>query len=106
MKVWMFSLALALAASLVQVDQAMSKPTDSYAAPKKPPSAKKETVAKPAMVTIEGFQFQPDNVTIKKGGKVTIKIPLPIPLAQMKGLNLQALVGWNKIHPKRLCSIP
>lgn len=69
-KVWMFSLALAMAANLVQVDEAMSKPTDGYSAQKKP-SSKTETVAKPAMVNIEGFQFQPDNVTIKKGGKVT-----------------------------------
>jgi plastocyanin len=69
MKVWMFSIALALAATLIQVDQAISKPTD--AAPKKGSSSKTRIVAKPAMVTIEGFQFQPDNVTIRKGGKVT-----------------------------------
>ena len=70
-KIWMFSFALAMAANLVQIDEAMTQQNDSYAAPKKSPSSKTETVAKPAMVTIEGFQFQPDNVTIKKGGKVT-----------------------------------
>jgi plastocyanin len=49
----------------------MSKPTDSYAAPQKSPSSKTRTGAKPAMVTVEGFQFEQVNVTIKKGVKVT-----------------------------------
>jgi plastocyanin len=103
-KVWMFSLALAMAANLVQVDQAMSKPTDSYAAPKKSPSSKTETVAKPAMVTIEGFQFQPDNVTIKKGGKVTFtnKDSTPHTVSPDEGIKFAGTGRLEQNTPKTL----
>ena len=103
-KVWMFSLALAMAANLVQVDEAMSQPTDGYSAHKKSPSSKTETVAKPAIVTIEGFQFQPDNVTIKKGRKVTFinKDSTPHTVSPDEGIKFVGTGRLEQNSPKTL----
>ena len=100
MKVWMFSLALAMAVNLVQVGEAMSKPTDGYAAPKKSPSAK----TKPTMVTVEGFQFQPDNVTVKKGSKVTFtnKDSTPHTVSPDEGIKFTGTGRLEQNAPKTL----